>query len=110
MGICERHWPVVYEFKRFAGGYKRPCNPPSIFGDAPASEKPQTSKSADRCCENRRVTYEERMKATSRIKSEKDKIDNLRDHCRKTGFALESSVLFDLSRYIYTFFKRRPIK
>ena len=49
MGICERHWQVVYEFKRNPGGYKRPCNPPSIFGDTPASLKPQTSRSADRC-------------------------------------------------------------
>ena len=31
MGLCERHLPVVYEFKRISGGYKRPCNPFSIF-------------------------------------------------------------------------------
>ena len=37
MGLCEDHWPVAYEFKRISGGYKRPCNPLSIFWDTPAS-------------------------------------------------------------------------
>ena len=94
MGVCVRHWPEHYEFKTIPGGHKRPVNPPSIFGDTPKSLQPQTSKSADRCSERRRVTYEERMKTTARITKSKDKIDswdNLCNYCRKVGLAIETS-------------------
>ena len=42
MGICEKHWKAEYQYKIIPGGYKRPVNSPTEFGNTPNTLRRQS--------------------------------------------------------------------
>ena len=97
MAICRKHWPPNCEMIK-QGGYERPADPPSIFGDTPISFQTQTMSNIDRNVCARGVTVEQRMKVTKDNVAEKElSLDTIKtweelsDFCKKLPLAVEVS-------------------
>lgn len=93
MGICEKHWKAEYQYKIIPGGYKRPVNSPTEFGNTPNTLRRQ-SVSEDRSVEKRGVSSEDRSKVSATLTNNNDVVrswEDLCDYCNKLHLPLQVS-------------------
>ena len=95
MAICERHWQPGFETKS-VNGKDRPVHPPTEFGDTSSACRVMTASTSTRNIKSRKVTAEEREKATYARQEEEGIIadtikswEELASFCRNLDMAIK---------------------